>query len=804
METITLDKEGVHNELNIIAAIFKYVRYWYWFLLSMLVCFFVVKNYLSHTIPVYQSKANIKIIDDSKNTFVLPSAGLTSASRSKVNLDNQIEVLKSNRLLEQVVKNLNLNTQYFTVGYINNIEIWKNRPFNVQWLGANLDMDFKSFEIEIEIEKNGYLLTSFNGTEINKSFAFNSIQTLNGIPFKIELQVGTALNTFFKRKYLIKHESVTATVNTLSKSLTIENKNESSDILTISLAASNKDRSEAVLNEVIKQYDIDGLSDRRLVSEKTIEFVNNRFKSLERELDSIESNKASYKSSNELTFIESDAATATSGKNLANSDVFQTETQIALSKVLEQTVRGDKKLNLLPTNIGVANSNVNGLLTDFNMVVLERDRILVSAGENNPRVTFFNSKLQELQKNILETIKSYQRELEVSLSQNNINKRNSTDKFRAIPTNEKILNSIERQRNIKESLYILLLQKREEAAVNLAITSSSIKVIDYALTDENPIAPKKATFYIGALLIGFLVPFLILFLIFLLDDKIHIKEDILSLVRNKVVISEIPHIDSDTRITDSNDRSVLGESFRILRTNLTYVFPLQKEKQGQAIMVTSTIKGEGKTFTALNLAVSFSIMNKKVLLIGADLRNPQLHTYLTIKKSEIGLQDYLHNIDLDWRDIVKKNTLKNDLDIILSGTIPPNPAELLSNGRLEKLIAEAKNEYDYIIIDTAPTLLVTDTLIISQLVETTLYVIRADYTPKNLLDFSVGLSDKGKLKNMVYLINNIGSNYKGYGYSYGYNYKYNYQYNYGYGYGYDNLTGTKSSFIKRLFSNFRK
>ncbi|QBZ97885.1 GumC family protein [Flavobacterium sangjuense] len=797
MENIQFEADGSHNEVNILDQVFRYLRHWYWFLISMLVCFFVVKNYLAHTIPIYESKANIKIIDDSKNTFVLPGSGLASMSRSKVNLDNQIEVLKSNRLLEQVVRNLSLNTQYYRVGYLNNIEIWKNRPFSIEWLSNDIAMDTKSFAIEIEIVKNGFKIVTFNGAEANKFSRFNSEQALNGIPFKVNLQVGTNIDSLIGRKYLIRHSALMPTVIGLSNNLKIVNKNENSDILTISLSSSNKDRSEAILNEIIKQYDIDGMTDRRLVSEKTIEFVNNRFKSLERQLDSIETDKAAYKSNNELTFIESDAATATSGKILANNDVFQTETQIALSKILEQTVRSDKKLNLLPTNIGVANANVNGLLSGFNTIVLERDRMLVSAGENNPKVTFYNSKLQELQKNILESIKAYQRELEVSLSQNNINKRTSTGKFRAIPTNEKILNSIERQRNLKESLYILLLQKREEAAVNLAITASSIKVIDYALTDASPISPKKGSFYIGALLIGLLIPFLILYISFLLDDKLHTKEDILKLTRNKVILSEVPHIDSDERITSSNDRSLLGESFRILRTNLTYIFPLQSEKQAQTIMVTSTIKGEGKTFTALNLSISFSIMNKKVLLIGADMRNPQLHNYLTVKKNELGLQDYLHDVAIDWRSVVKQNQLNTSLDIILSGTIPPNPAELLSNGRLDNLIAEAKKEYDYIIIDTAPTLLVTDTLIISQLVDTTLYVVRADYTPKKILEFSVNLSEKGKLKNMAYVINNVGSNYKGYGYSYGYNYKYNYAY--GYGYGYDDASNSKKSFIKRLF-----
>ncbi|WP_284651824.1 exopolysaccharide transport family protein [Flavobacterium terrisoli] len=801
MENLHFESQRDENNLNVISQIFRYVRFWYWFLLSALVCLLIVNYYLNHTLPIYETKANIRIIDDSKNTFVLPNSGFTGIGKSKVNLDNQIEVLKSHRLVEQVARSLDLTTQYYSIGYFNNVEIWKNRPFAITWLDSSLNMEDKNISFDIEIVDGGYKLV--NSTDSDKIYNFGTIQKIKGVPYRLDLQVGAKLNKLQEKKYSIRHIPINTLVIGLSNSLTIVNSNENSDILNISISGGNKDKSEAILNQLIKQFDIDGLNDRRLVSERTIEFVNDRFRSLERELDSIESNKASYKQSNELTFIEADASTATSGKITSNNDVFATETQIELSKLLEQTVRSDKKLNLLPTNLGVSNGNVNGLIADFNTVVLERDRFLVSAGDNNPKIRILNSKLIELQRNILESIKTYQQELQTSLSQNNFIKRTNTQKFSAIPINEKVLNSIERQRAIKESLYILLLQKREEAAVNLAITSSSLKVVDYAMTNAAPIAPKRGAFYLGALLIGLLIPFLIIYTGFLLDDKLHTKEDILKLTKNKIILSEVPHIDSEVKLTSVNDRSLLGETFRILRTNLTYIFPLQKEKSGQTLMVTSTIKGEGKTFTALNLSISFSIMNKKVLLIGADMRNPQLHNYLNVKKNDKGLQNYLHDMSIDWHSIVKKNMngIEN-LDIIMSGVIPPNPAELLSNGRLETLIAEAKKEYDYIIVDTPPTLLVTDTLVISHLVDTTLYVVRADFTPKNILEFSVDLSNRGKLKNMAYVINNVGSNYKGYGRGYGY--KYSYSYAYGYGYGYDNETEGKKSFLKRILSIFKK
>ncbi len=800
MENSQLDTQEKHNNFDLLEQFFFYLRYWYYFLISVVICFFVVKYYLNHTVPVYESKAKVKIIDDSKNSIVLPTSAALFG-KSKVNLDNEIEVLKSYRLLEQVAKNLNLNIQYYNVGYLNNIEIWKNRPFTIDWLDTSVGMDDKSISFEIEITNEGYKVVNSASASSSKVHPFNSVQYINKIPYKLSLQIGTNLKQLKGRKFLIVHASLESVALNLSKSLNIANSNKNSDVLILSLVGANRDKSEIILNEVITQFDIDGLNDRRLVSQRTIDFVNTRFKSLEKQLDSVETNKANYKRNNELTFIDADALTATSGKINSTDGVFQVETQIALSKVLEQTVKSDKKLGLMPANIGLTNGSINSLITEYNTVVLERERQSLSGLSNNPVIQSLNSKLTSLKANIVESIKSYQQELQVSLSKNDYVKKSSNQKFSAIPNNEKVLRNIERQQNIKETLYLLLLQKREEAAVNVAIASSSIKIIDYAMTSSSPVAPKKPTYYLLSVLIGLLVPFSILYIRFLFDDKLHTKEDVLKLTRNKIILSEIPHINGENRLTGLNDRSILGESFRILRTNLTYIFPLKNESVGQTILITSTIKGEGKTFTALNLSISFSIMNKRVLLIGADMRNPQLHNYLNIQKNQHGLQNYLHDMSVDWHSTVYNYLDNTNLDIILSGVIPPNPAELLSNGRLEKLVEEAKKEYDFVIIDTPPTLLVTDTLVISHLADTTLYVVRADFTPKKILEFSVNLSEKGKLKNMAYVINNVGSNYKGYA-TYGYNYKYNYAY--GYGYGYDAEMGAKKSLLQRVKSFFKK
>ena len=801
MENSQFEVHEGENGADIKKLVFSYLRYWYYFIFSVLICFFAVHYYLKHTTPIYQSEASIKIIDDSKNNFTLPTSnGVTFLPKSKINLDNEIEILKSYRILEKVCKNLNLDTRYFRVGYFNKFELWKNKPFTIEWLQPASQIEKEAVSFEFEFVEGGYKIINFNGNAIDKVYPFNSVQYLNHIPYKLVFHKGFVLKSFLNQKYLISHSRFNETISELTNSVKIENVNDKVDVINISLLGSSNDKSEVVINEIIKQYDIDGINDRRLVYKRTINFINDRFKKIAKELDSIEIKKANYKKDNELIFLESDAGIVSDGKNDNSKDISQLETQIVLSKIIYQNLESDKKPSLLPSNIGVLDVAINDLITAYNSEVLDFDRLSITSGQNNPIRKGLVDKLADTKASILKSIRQYQQELEASIIKHSSIKNGINDRFGTMPFHEKVLNGIERQRNIKEALYLLLLQKREEAALNSAVINSSIKVVDYALTNMNPVSPKKNTLILGSVIVGLLIPFLVIYIIFLFDDKLNSKEDVTQFAKNKIIIAEIPHIESEDRMTSVNDRSFLGESFRILRTNLSYVLPLKVNGLGQVILVTSTIKGEGKTFTTVNLSISFSLLDKKVLLIGSDLRNPQLHNYVNINKNLIGLQDYLHDISVDWKSIVNKNQLNNaNLDIIFSGKIPPNPAELLSNMRLADLIEEAKKEYDYIIIDSAPTLLVADTLLVSQLVDTTLYVIRAGFTPKKILEYSVGLSDKKKLKNMVYVINNIGVKDV-----YGYNYRYSYKYNYGYGYGYNEEADKKNNFLQKMLSFITK
>jgi capsular exopolysaccharide synthesis family protein len=516
--------------------------------------------------------------------------------------------------------------------------------------------------------------------------------------------------------------------------------------------------------------------DRQQIWERTIKFVDERFVDLSVELDSIENYKKNFKMDNSLVDVSTDGIESLKQRSQSNEKLFQIENQIAISNLIKKSLLEPKaSLTLLPANMGVDNNSINSLLQEFNTMVLQRQKLIKSAGANNPTVVLLETNLRELKSNINNSISAYVDQLNLTRTQLSNRNLNFQSKVSGIPEKEQQLRAIERQQSIKETLFIFLLQKKEEAAVNLAVTEPTLKVVEYGISDTLPIAPKPRMVYLGALLLGLLLPYGIIYVILILNTKVHNKSDMDVLASEIPVIAEIPQIKAglNTVFSNPNDRSALAESFRILTTNMNYV--LSSKKEGKAIFCTSTIKGEGKTFISLNVSLAMASLNKKVLLIGADLRNPQLHTYANINKNQNGLSNYLIDPSIDWKSFTKNVFDKQpNHELLFSGAIPPNPAHLLANGNFDSLIKEAKLIYDYIIVDLAPTILVTDTLLVAHLADATICVVRANHTDKKLIPFSIDLSKSNRLKNMSYVINGVKENR-----SYGYNY--NYGYNYGYG-----------------------
>lgn len=761
--------------------LYKYLAKWHWFALSLIITFTAALLYLRYTPKLYLSEAKISVLNQNKGIDF--TANLFS--KSSVNLDKEMRIIKSYPIIEQVVLNQDLTVSYFNEGKVLTTEL-NSLPIDFVKTIDNKNISYASYRIEIT--EKGFII--YEGVS-EKGLSFPNFTTLNvkhSLPFELNPNQYEVNEKYFGQVYLVNFVPVSAATRGLMGSILVSSLGESTGMLSLKHVSQNKQKNERILNELIEVYNQDGINDRQLGSLRTLQFIDARFESLSGELDSLETDIKEFKQDNQIVSIEAQASSGVSKLSAAQEQYFQLENQLLLLDLMEEILRSSKsELDLLPTNM-ISGESVNGLVTSYNELVLEAMKYGVSAGSNNPQLVTLKNNLSDLKSNIFASIEANRAQLEATKAKLDTKNRGINAEIFSIPEKEKSFLTIKRQQEIKQELYIYLLQKREEAAVTYAITEPTIKVVENALSFGGAISPNTNSIYTRAILAGFGIPFAILYLIFILDTKLKDRSNIEQVTSDIPIISELPKNKkkNDLLFLSPNDNSNHAEAFRIMSYNLNYILPSKNNDMGKVLYVSSSIKGEGKTYVSVNLSLAFSSLNKKVLLIGGDLRNPQIHSYLGRDKNVEGLSNYLYDTDFDWRKALVKGFERHpNHDILFSGTIPPNPANLLTNGRLDKLLEEAKLEYDFIIVDNAPTILVTDTMLTSYLADANVYVTRADYTEKKLIYYAKELSDTGKLKNMVFVVNALDKKYSGYGYKYGYNY------GYGYGYGAMDSKGKK-------------
>lgn len=759
-----MSEKKIEAPFDLKKEISKYLSYWKFFAVSIAVsllsCFF----YLRYTNPIFLIEAKIKILDENKGLKLPTDIFSALGKKSEINIENEVEIIKSKRLFEPVVRELNLQTEYFGQGRFLNKEIG-NPPVKITAL-VSKDSMFEPIEFQIRIHEQGYsILSEGNKTFLKEKKAFAKI---SGISFRIEP------NPEYDKKYknkelIVKVVPFKNVVEKLTKRIRVTQIGKESEILLIQIEDANTEKSVKTIHQIIQAFNNDGINDRRLVNLKTVEFIDERFKYLTQELDSIENNKKNFKRANDLSFIEADAALDIAEKSTSDNSLFEIETQIELSNLLKEALEKNSA-SILPSNIGLDNTIINELISKYNTMLIQQEKLLKTAGSQNPSAKGIELELQNIKNNINQSIAIYSRQLNISLSQQKFNNNKFKNTISDIPINEKILRGIERQQTIKENLYLLLLQKREESAIAYAVTSPSIKIVEYSNASIKPIAPRKAITFFAALITGMLVPFVALYAFFAFDTKIKSVLDREFANSEIPVIAEIPFFENFKIFENKDDRSVNAEMFRILATNSLFSLPLKDKEMGQTILITSSIAGEGKTFVATNLALALASYSHRVLLIGADMRKPRLADALGMTGIKEGLSDYLHDSKKKWKDaVVRRNRYNENLDILFSGYTPPNPSSLLSNGKFGLLLQEAVKEYDYIIIDSVPTIYVNDTFIISSWADLTIYITRQNYTEKVLMSFVEKLYRTNKLRNLTLVLNAIKN--KGH-------------YNYGYGYGY--------------------
>ena len=768
------------DEFDLKKEFFKYFFFWKYFIVSILFFLFTAFIYYRYTPKVYDTTAKIQILDKKQSSMEMPSAE-DLFSNSKINLENEIEVLKSSPILERVIKNLDLNIYFEGVGDIMSSQIL-SYPFKFT-SKINPDSLKIKMSFNVLLEENNLLITNI---EDGKEYVFKKFST-SGVTHDLPFEITDIIKErFLDNSYNILFIPTSSLISSLKKSIIVSSLGKKSDMISLNIQNSNVEYSQRVLNEIIDVFNKDGINDRQLIHKRTIDFVNERYVFLSSELDSIEIGKKIFKIKNDLVDLTSSTAISLQKNHKSEESIFSNENKIfIISNLLEELAKLD--FELLPSNIGIENMEINSLILTYNNAVLEQRKLISSAGPKNPSVKQLNLSIADIRENIIFSLNNYLLQLNI-INEKLLNQLNDIENSIAdIPDQEKNLRAIERNQLIKETLYLFLLQKGEEAQVSYAITEPSIKVVEYAISNPIPIYPKTNILFLGALLLGLLLPFGVLYLIFMFDTKVHFKDDIESTYFN--TLGEIPFFNLEEKnklFSDPNSRDITSESFRMLMSNVKYLFKSQKECN--VMLVSSSIKGEGKIFSAINLSLAFASLNKKILLIGCDLRNPQLHKHIDEDKNTLGLVNFLVDPTINWREaILKKFDNHPTHDILLSGAVPPNPLYLINNGNFDILIEQAKKEYDYIIIDSAPTLLVADTKSIYHLADTMVYMVRVGVTDKEILKH-IELVSKENDINLGVVLNGVGQKNSygySYGYQYGYGYNYKYSYNYGYGYGYN-------------------
>jgi capsular exopolysaccharide synthesis family protein len=735
----------------------------------------IVFFHLRYTKNQYKSQSKIKILDISQG-LELPTGGF-NFSRSNINLDNNIEILKSSKLWQQLVVELDLVTSFYEDGNVLLTEVLYT-PFNY---GLRIPItEIKGNQsYKIEVRNEGLFIFKNEALEAQVFPDYNTQTKANDLPFSLSASSLQSIKENIGKTYWIKLTPIKNMADRLRTNFSVSLVGKNSELLELIFVSEIKAKSERILNGIMRVFELDGILLRQIKSDRTISFIQERFKVLASELDSIESGIADYKVTNNMLNLESKVTIEMERFSETEQSLVNLEAKLLVLDFIKNNIKEPlEKLEILPNFIDEENSSINGQLIAYNALVFQMDRLNTQANSNNPRFQELIREMESLKKNLAITLKLLEEQLNVRKTELRTKKNEYNASLLEIPDMEQYMRGVQRQQQIKETLYLFLLQKREEAAINKAITESTMQVVEYASSRGVPVSPNPLKLYSIGVLLGLAAPVGFIYLVSFFDTKIKSVNDIKSIVEGLPILGEIPFVRAtDKLLLEKDDNSMISEAFRILSTNLSFVLPVKKEREGQVVLSTSTIKGEGKTFMSINLSIALSSLGKRVLLIGADLRNPQIHKALGILKSEAGLSTLLHNADTNWKDLIKRMPIYESLDIILSGPIPPNVPQLLNNGRLDDLLKVVKLEYDFIIIDSAPTLLVSDTSLIAPLADLTLFVTRFGYTDKELLNFPKEMNETGKIANMAFIFNGVKvTKMYGYGYKYGYNYGYNYGY----------------------------
>ncbi len=765
------NQQNQQDVIDVRALIIKYIRNWYWFVLSVCLCVGVAVLYILATTPKYSVSSSIMIrLSDEKGG--MSSMGLPSGLTGMMGLGNveqvadQLEILNSRTIMGNVIRELNIQTSYRKKDGLRWFEQYPARDLTLVY--PTLFTDTMRFGVSIELEKRkkDYVLSVTYG-EVDSKHKVTSLTE------PIETCLGpiyfTGIGNIEKGdKYRISTTPMPVLVDAYRKILAGKQVKKESTVVNISTVTDCPRKAQDMIAKMIDLYNNDAIYDKNNMALNTRTFVEDRLLVVDAELDSIEHEVEAYRKANKITSISEEAKIYLEEVTEYQKRAANIETQISLMDFIKEFVYDEKNAHsLIPANLGVSDPSLISLIESYNELELRRMKIQRTATDTNPMLEQIDAQLVKMRQNIVISINSISEGLKLTKQQLLAREAELGGRIEDVPQQEREYIKIRRQQEIKQTIFLFLQQKLEENAITLASTVLPAKVIDKAQPAPDPVAPRTLIILCFALCFGGALPIAGLFLYDLWNDKIADSKEYEKLVKAPVLGKLAQSRQKTNVVVTKHENSTSAELFRLLRTNVRFMLPAAHKCS--TLLVTSSVSGEGKTFVTVNLAASLALLDKRVCVVGLDLRKPMLAKYLNL--ANVGcLTSYLSDTEYTLEDIILPSGVHENFDVIPAGVIPPNPNELLQGERLKDLLATLHEKYDYIIIDSAPVGMVSDTFLLKDMADMTLYISRADYTTREMADLINDIYAQKKLNNMACVLNGVKQAKAGYGYGYGYGY----------------------------------